>query len=177
MPDQDQQTALALTPTVEKFAHIPLLKLLAEYQVFETLVETRNWILDLAEIAPQVVFLPAELIPSFELSLCDLEIAAKVVSQQEAERIQIENKPLRGAIDLQVRSRGGLSEEMVKQLKADQLISGSRKGKDASDIYHWKDDRWYEDYHLTIFKKDDIPTIEKILNSHGYILAPEDTPK
>lgn len=177
MTPHNPKIALALEPTAQKFARIPLINLLSKFEVFDTLLEAKQLVLDLAEIAPQVVWVASTQKEAFELGLCDLGIAAKVVSEVEADRIRLANKPLRGTIDLQIRSRGGLSEDMVKQLKADKLISGVRNGKDASGIYHWKDDRWYEDYHLIIFRNEDIPAIEKTLNHYGYILAPTDAPK
>jgi len=65
-----------------------------------------------------------------------------VGSKEEADRISIENKPIRGTIDLHIRTRNWeINSEMIKDLKAKNLISDYRMGDNADDIFHWKDDR------------------------------------
>ncbi len=135
-------------------------------------LEAKQLVFDLAEVAPQVIWVEPAQQEELELKLADFDIRTRVVSKEEAERISIENKPVRGTIDLHIRTRDSeINSEMIKDLKAQKLISGYRTGDNANDIFHWKDDRWYQDFHLTIFKKEDIAQIESLIRDCGYIVV------
>ncbi|MAS96621.1 MAG: hypothetical protein CMO55_25815 [Verrucomicrobiales bacterium] len=169
-----EKIAFALEPLSEKFGRVPLIKVLSDHGCFSSLLEAKQFVLDLADVAPQVVWVCGEDRGSFEAKLGDLDIVSWEVSKEEAERICKENKPVRGSIDLRIRSRDrDIRSDMIKELKARKLISGCRMGEDANEIYHWKDDRWYQDFHLTIFKESDVAEIEDLIGSYGYVVVRE----
>lgn len=170
MTEQTTQIALALEPQSETLAAIPLIKALVEHRVSESLVEANKLALNLMDISPQVVWVTVDQIDAFKETMMGLLIETRVVTKEEADRISTENVPIRGTIDLRIRSRGDLNDLMIKGLKEQKLISGYRKGEDANGIYHWKDDRWYQDWNLVIFNKTDITKIESIINGYGYSL-------
>lgn len=105
-----------------------------------------------------------------------MEIRTRAVSKEEADRISIENKPVRGTINLHIRTRDSeINSEMIKDLKAKKLISGYLTGDNADDIFHWKDDRWYQDFYLTIFKEADIAQIEPLISDSSYMIVRPDS--
>ncbi|MGJ8657731.1 MAG: hypothetical protein ACSHX6_14885 [Akkermansiaceae bacterium] len=166
-----EKVALSLEPQGEIFGHVPLITVLRDHGVFDSLVEAKELIMDLVDLAPQVVWVEVGRRASFELELAGLDIAVCEVNKAEAERINVENRVVRGTIELRVRSRGGVSSELIGRLKSEQLISGYRSGGNADGIYHWKDDRWYEDFLLTIFKEEDIDLIEALVREYYYIVV------
>jgi hypothetical protein len=172
MTDKSEKIALALEPQTQKFAFIPLMKALQENQVTDSWLEAKQITFDLAAIAPQVIWVDPSLLHALEKSLIDINIVAQVVSKEEAERISIENIPIRGTIDLHIRTRDSeIKPEMIEDLKTKRLISDYRKGNNANGIFHWKDDRWYQDFHLTIFRESDIAQINPLLSKYGYFIV------
>lgn len=172
MSDNPQKIALALEPQKETFGLVPLMIILVEDLGWGSWLEAKEFVFDLKDVAPQVVWVDAGQQDEFELKLAAMEIGARVVSSEEAERIRIKNKPVRGTIDLQIRTRySEINPEMIKDLKAKKLISGCRMGDNANEIFHWKDDRWYQDFHLTLFKESDVAQIEQLIGDHGYIVV------
>ncbi len=176
MSKDTSKTALALQPMAETFGYIPLMMAMREHLGIESWLELKEFAFDLEAVAPQVVWVENGEREAFEAKLTGMDIAAREVSKEEADRIKIENKPVRGTIDLHIRTRdSSINSEMIKDLKAQELISGCRMGENADGLFHWKDDRWYQDFHLTIFKESDIPQIESVIGDCGYIVVrPED---
>lgn len=170
---ETEKVALALEPLSESFGQVPLMAILSEYECFPTLLEARDFILDLAAVAPQVVWVESKSMNAFEKALADLEIVSQVVTSDEAARITAENKPVRGTIDFAIRTRNHeIDTEMIRELKARKLSSGYRVAGNANEIFHWKDDRWFQDFYLTIFDEADIPAVVNLIENFGYLPVP-----
>src|SRR5690554_1333801 len=171
MTSQAAKIALTLKPLSEKFAFILVMVALQDHAVFNSWLAARDFVFDLEMVAPQVVWVESEQIESFQNTLADLDIITEQVSKDRAQHIAIANKPLRGEVKLQIRTRGQMNEQMVRDLKAQQLISHYQVGGNADGIYHWKDDRWYQDFYLYAFKKEDLPQIEALIKGYYYMVV------
>lgn len=171
MTTQIPKIPLTLEPLSEKFALIPVMMALKGHAVFDSWLAARDFVLDLELVAPQVVWLDAEQLELFQNTLADLGIITEQVSKETAEHIAIANKPDRGEVKIQIRTRGGINQEMVSELKAQQLISHYQVGDNADGIYHWKDDRWYVDYYLYAFKQEDLFQIETLIKEYHYMIV------
>ena len=174
MTIQIPKTPLALQPLSEKFAFIPVMMALKDHAVFDTWLAARDFVFDLEMVAPQVVWVDAKRLESFQNTLADLDIITEQVSEKRAEHIAITNKPVRGEVKIQIRTRGDMNEDMVSELKTQQLISHYQVGDSADGIYHWKDDRWYQDFYLYAFKKEDLPRIESFIKDFYYIVVKDE---
>ena len=68
-----EKIAFALEPLSEKFGRVPLIKVLSDHGCFSSLLEAKQFVLDLADVAPQVVWVCGEDRGSFEAKLGDLD--------------------------------------------------------------------------------------------------------
>ncbi|MCX7543896.1 hypothetical protein [Marinicella gelatinilytica] len=168
MTTQSPKIPLTIKPLSEKFAFIPVMMALKDYAVFDSWLAARDFVFDLQVTAPQVVWLDVEQLESFQNTLADINIITEQVSKETAEHIAMANKPIRGDVKIQIRTRGEMNVELVIELKAQQLISHYQVGDNADGIYHWKDDRWYQDFYLYAFKKEDLPQIEALIKGYYY---------
>lgn len=174
MTSQAAKIALTLKPLSEKFAFIPVMVALQDHAVFNSWLAARDFVFDLEMVAPQVVWVESEQIESFQNTLADLDIITERVSKDRAEHIAVANKPIRGDVKIKIRTRdNGINEEMVRELKTQALISHYQVGGNADDSYHWKDDRWYQDFYLYAFKEKDLARIEALIKDFYYILMRE----
>ncbi|MDF1825971.1 MAG: hypothetical protein P1U68_15100 [Verrucomicrobiales bacterium] len=172
MIEQSKKVFLSLTPLSDNLSHIPLMKVLVDHQSHESLLTAKQFVLDLAAVAPQVVSVNRRKQESFEAELAGLEIMTQEISKEEADRISAEGLPVRGSVDLRIRTRDSqINSEMIETLKTRKLISDYRQGGNANGIFHWKDDRWYQDFHLAAFNESDIPQIEDLIGKDGYIVV------
>ncbi len=163
----NQKIPLKLEPLSQPFPMIPLMSALKEHEVFDSWLAARDFIQDLDLIAPQVIWVRVEHLSSLEKVLADSEIMTQQVSAVEAKRIATENKPIKGDVKIQIRMQSEeINKELVGKLKEQKLISHTKSGGNADDIYHWKDDRWYQDYILFAFNKEDVRQIETIVSEY-----------
>ncbi len=175
MSSADKKVALSVKPVSETFTMINVMIALKDHGVFDSWVAARDWVSDLDLVSPQVIWVPGHQLNALEQVLNDLDLETSVVSEQRAAEISVENKPVRGEVVVHIRMQNWeISDDLVAELKRQQLISHVLKGGNADDIYHWKDDRWYQDYQLFAFRKTDVQTIEKILSRHHCTLLSVD---
>ena len=174
MTKQTEKTPFAIEPLTKSFGYIPLMKALKKYGAFETLLEARQFVYDLDLIAPQVVYVATKRQKEFQNALADLDLMTEAISESRAKTIATENKPIYGTVKVHIRMRDNqINQIITDELKAKKLISHYRKGNNADDIYHWKDDRWYQDYYLFAYQTSDLPEIENIIESNSYIIVNE----
>ena len=172
MSNQVPKIPLALEPSSKPIDRIALMKVLRDHLVFESWVAARDLTMDLEMLSPQVVWVNTAQLESFEAAVSDLKIVTQQVSKAQAEKIASENKPVRGDIKIQIRTRNhDISEEMVNTLKAQVMISHAQSGENANNLYHWKDDRWYQDFYLYAFRESDLPAIESLINGYYFFVV------
>lgn len=175
MSESSDKIALALMPDKPEFDQLKLMVCLCECFGNELWREYQDFAEDLAKAAPQVLRVSPEKREQLVSSISELGVEAREVSQEEANRIIMENKPKRGTIDLHIRTRDWqINEQMIDELTSQNLISGYRYEGNADNIYYWKDDRWYQDFKLKVFNSSDIPQIEEIIGKYCYILVDEE---
>lgn len=171
MNDKPQTIPLALEPLTLPFAMVALMIVLKEHEVFDSWSAARDFVLDLDLIAPQVIWVQPKQLASLTKALADSDIMTQQVTEKQADRIALENKPLWGDVKIHIRMRSeDINTEMVKKLKKQKLISHTKSGDNADGIYHWKDDRWYQDYFLFAYNKEDMPRIEAIVRDYYCIV-------
>lgn len=158
---------LAVRPLAEVFAMVPVMEALKKHGVFDSLLPARDWVFDLDLVAPQVIWVPSHQLTALEQVLNGFDLETAVVSEQRAAEIALENKPVRGEVVVHIRMQNWeIDDDLVATLKKQQLISHVLKSDNADDIFHWKDDRWYQDYKLFAFRKADVSAINAILRQY-----------
>lgn len=167
MNTSTERLALMLEPTVQPFTMVPVMIALKDHDVFDSWLAARDFVLDLDLVSPQVVWVQVDKSSALIKALAASDIKTSEISRMQAERIAIENKPVRGDIKVIIRMPGDeINQTMVEKLKSQKLISHTMRGDNADGLYHWKDDRWYQDYILFAFKAEDVPRIEKITKDY-----------
>ncbi|WP_154221950.1 hypothetical protein [Marinicella rhabdoformis] len=167
MPEQIEKIPLTLEPKSQPMALVPVMYALKEHGAFDSWSAARDLVMDLQLMAPQVVYVTKAKLKKFKTVLESLDIIITEVSAKKAAKIALENKPIRGEIKVQIRlPQPEIYKELEDTLTSQKLISHIKSGDNADGIYHWKDDRWYQDYYLYAYKKSDIPAIETIISRY-----------
>src|SRR5690606_28026907 len=105
---------LTLKPLTENFAFIPVMIVLQVRADLSYRLAARYCVFDLKMVATLVIWVESEQIESYQNTLADLDMITEQVTKERAQHIAIANKPLRGEVKLQIRTRGQMNEQMVR---------------------------------------------------------------